>query len=229
MEIVAIIPARGGSKGIPHKNIIDFAGRPLVYWSIKAAIKSKYINAVYVSTDDDKIAKVSAKSGAKVIKRPSRLAQDTSTSEVALKHAIREIRKDVKKIDYVVFLQATSPLRETKDIDMAIEQIIREKADSSLSVARLDAYFLWKMNGKKPVSINYNYKKRKRRQNYKGVLFNENGSIYVFKPDILMKHNNRFGGRMILFEMDLWKSFQIDSLEELKLCQDIFISRKLKI
>lgn len=228
-NIITIIPARGGSKGIPHKNIIDFVGKPLLSWSIKAAKKSKYVSGVFISTDDDNIAKVATRYGAKVIKRPAKFAQDTSTSEAALKHALSEIEKTGKRIDYVVFLQATSPLRETADINGAIEKIIKEKADSLLSVARLDAYFLWEEKKNKYISLNYNYKKRKRRQNYKGVLFNENGSIYIFKPEVLKRYNNRLGGKITIFEMDLWKSFQIDTIDELNLCQDVFKSKKLSI
>ena len=106
-NIAAIIPARGGSKGIPKKNIIDFCGKPLIGWSIEDAIQSKYIDTVYVSTDDREIAYISIEFGAEIINRPVDISGDTATSESALKHAI--ITKKLYGCEYIVFLLATSP------------------------------------------------------------------------------------------------------------------------
>ena len=188
---IAIIPARGGSKSIPKKNIVDFMGKPLLAWSIEDAKGSAFVDEVYVSTDDKDIAKVSEMYGAKVIWRPEEISGDFSPSEEALKHALGEIGKtDQEKIDYVVFLQATSPLRETKDIDNAIKKIIAEDADSLFSGAEIGDFFIWRRNGDTLESLNYDYKERKRRQDF-GEQFVENGSIYIFKPEILFAHNNR--------------------------------------
>ena len=140
--IIAIIPARGGSKGIPKKNIKFLNGKPLITYSIENVIKSKYIDEVFVSTDDKKISLIAKKYGAKIINRPKILARDTSSSESALKHAVEEIEKLGIKIDLVVFLQATSPMRGKYDLDRAIEKFFKEKLDSLFSAQR--SYFnIW--------------------------------------------------------------------------------------
>lgn len=225
-NIVALIPARGGSKSIPKKNIIDFCGKPLLVWSIEDAKDSSLIDDVYVSTDDKEIAEVSEKYGAEVIWRPKEISGDFSPSEEALKHAINEIYKsNPQKIDYVVFLQATSPLRETKDIDNAIKKIISEDADSLFSGAEIGDFYIWKEKKNQLKSLNYDYKNRKRKQDF-GEQFVENGSIYIFKPEILFKYNNRLGGKIIISKMEFWKSFQVDSWDDLKFCGDLFKIKK---
>jgi len=127
-NVITIIPARGGSKSIPRKNIIDFCGKPLIVWSIEQAQKSKNIQEVFITTDDREITEVARQSGAVVIQRPRELATDIASSEAALLHAIAVIEKQ-RKIDLVVFLQATSPLRENADIDNAIDRFLSEGAD----------------------------------------------------------------------------------------------------
>jgi len=219
---VAIIPARGGSKSIPKKNIIDFCGKPLLNWTVGQAKASKYIDDVYVTTDDDDIVKVAKRCGAKIIKRPKNISGDKSSSELALKHAIKKIEGEEKiKIEYVVFLQATSPLRETKDINSAIEIIKKEKTDSLFSGARLGDFYIWKKIGGKLNSINYDYKNRKMRQDF-GEQYVENGSIYIFKPEVLFKYNNRFGNSISISQMEFWKSFEVDEHEDLELCETFF-------
>ncbi len=221
-NIIAIIPARGGSKGIPKKNIVDFCGKPLIAWSIQHAKKSKKIDTVYVSTNDKEIASISEQYEAKVIWRPEEISKDLSPSEDALKHVLNEISKNnPEKIDYVVFLQATSPLRETKDIDNAIDKIIFENADSLFSGAELGDFYIWKEIRGQLKSLNYDYKNRKQRQEF-GKQFVENGSIYIFKPEILFKYNNRLEGKIVISEMEFWKSFEIDKLDDLKFCKELF-------
>ncbi len=225
-KIIAIIPARGGSKGIPKKNIVDFCGKPLVTWSILQAKKSKKINTVYVSTDDKEIALISEQCGARIIWRPKKISEDLASSEEALKHVVNKIyKKDPKKIDYIVFLQATSPLRETKDIDNAIDKIIAENVDSLFSGAELDDFYIWREKKDQLMSLNYNYKNRLRRQDFEkqyGKHFVENGSIYIFKPEILFKYNNRLGGKIVISKMEFWKSFEIDNLDDLRFCEEFF-------
>lgn len=227
MNVVSIILARGGSKGIPKKNIIDFCGKPLLAWSIEHARSAKDVSAVHVSTDDKEIAKVAEEFGAKVIWRPAELSGDTASSEVGLKHAIDEITgNDYKKLDYVVFLQATSPLRETKDIDNAVNLIISEKADSLFSGADLKDFCIWKKKDGELNSVNYDYKNRGRRQDF-GEQYVENGSIYVFKPEVLFASNNRLGGKIVISKMEFWKSFEIDEPEDIEFCKNIFTIKLL--
>ena len=221
MQIVAIIPARGGSKSIPKKNVMDFCGKPLIAWSIKQALNCDLINGVYVSTDDPEIAEVSKKYGAEVVERPTELAMDTSSSEQALLHAVKHIEENSgKKIDIVIFLQATSPLREPSDVDNALQKLIDEDADSLFSAAVLDDFLIWGIvNGAGALtSINYDYRNRGLRQS-REKQYVENGSIYIFKPEVLRKENNRLGGKITPYEMEFWKTYEIDTYEDIEIPQ----------
>lgn len=219
MYTVAIIPARGGSKVIPKKNIMDFCGKPLIAWSIEQALGCSLINDVFVSTDDAEISRVSEKYGANIIVRPSEIATDTSASEDAILHAIDEIEKESGcTIDIVVFLQATSPVRETSDIYGAIRKFIDDEADSLFSAAVLDDFLIWGNVDGRFVSINYDYKNRGLRQD-REKQYVENGSIYVFRPEILRKEKNRLGGNIIIYEMEFWKIHEIDTYEDIEICQ----------
>ena len=225
MNIVAIIPARGNSKGIKNKNIINFCDKPLIYWTIQLSLGSKYINEnVYVSSDSEEILNLSNSYGARIIKRPEELSTDNSTSEIALLHAINNIEKTTN-IDLVVFLQCTSPLRESGDIDNAIEYFIKNELDSLFSATNMKDLCLWRRFNKELKSINFDYKSRLMRQNIEPQ-FSENGSFYIFKPDILKKYNNRFGGKIGLYEMDSWKIYEIDDKEDIEIC-DYFMKTKI--
>lgn len=217
MKIIAIIPARGGSKGIPGKNVMDFCGKPLIAWSIEYALASKYIKNVYVTTEDKEIADVSKKYGANIIQRPAELATDTSSADDALMHALGKILEQ-KEIDIVVFLQPTSPVREIDDIDNSLDLFLSEGADSLFSATMLDDICLWKDKENRLQSITYDYLNRGRRQDRKPYYL-ENGSIYIFKPDVLTKFRNRLGGSIVTYLMPKWKSFEIDSLEDIEICR----------
>jgi CMP-N,N'-diacetyllegionaminic acid synthase len=224
--IISIIPARGGSKGLPKKNIVDFCGKPLIAWSILQSKESKLVDEVYVSSDDDEIIDISHKFGAKTINRPKELATDFSKSEEALMHAISIIENKID-IGLVVFLQATSPLREKKDIDKAVTEFKAQKFDSLFSAAKLEDFFIWSKEPDGFKSLNYDYKDRIRRQDA-GLQYVENGSFYIFKPFVLRKYNNRLGGRIGVYEMEFWKTWEIDSIEDKELCEWYFKKRILK-
>jgi N-acylneuraminate cytidylyltransferase len=222
MKIATIIPARGGSKGIPKKNIVDFCGRPLISWSIQQSIGCSLIDRTYVSSDSEEILTVSESFGAASILRPEYLATDTSTSEEAILHAMEKIEKDIGSVDLFVFLQATSPLRESLDIENAINTFREENADSLFSSSELEDFFIWHVNDEGNLdSFNYDYQKRKRRQDV-NKQYVENGSIYVFKPEVMRKNNNRMGGKIATSTMEFWKSHEIDSMEDLELCEWYF-------
>ena len=217
-HIVGVLPARGGSKGIPKKNLIDLCGKPLIVWTIEHALGSSSIADFYVSTENEEIADVSRRSGAKVIRRPDELAGDTATSESALLHALNVIEAQGPSVDLVVFYQATSPLRKADDTDLAVEEFHRDQADSLFSGTRLDDATFWMQRDGVCESVTYDYKNRGRRQDRAPVIL-ENGSIYIFRPSVLRTLENRIGGNMAIYLMPLWQSTQIDSLEELDLCQ----------
>lgn len=219
MTVAVIIPARGGSKGIPRKNLIDFAGRPLLYWSVAQALGSDQVDDVYVTSDSDEILQSAEQWGAIGIRRPADISGDTASSESALRHAIDAIGAP---LELVVFLQATSPLRRATDIDGAITHFRNSQADSLFSGARLEDFIVWHREATDLRCLNYDWRARKRRQERGGMTYVENGSIYVFKPELLRDTNNRLGGRIEIFEMDLWQSFEIDDLEQAELCEILF-------
>jgi CMP-N,N'-diacetyllegionaminic acid synthase len=222
MSIKAIIPARGGSKGILKKNIVDFAGKPLLAWTIEQAKKASYIDAVYVSSDDDEILEVAKEHGANPIKRPPEISGDKATSESCLLHALQHMNAP----SAAVFLQATSPLREPQDIDHAIKKFNKEELDSLFSATPLEDFFIWRVNKAHVMSYNYDYRERKRRQDISGQIV-ENGSFYIFKPSVLAEHNNRLGGKIGYSLMDSWKLHEIDNLDDLELCEYLFKKKGL--
>jgi N-acylneuraminate cytidylyltransferase len=220
-ETVAVIPARAGSKGIPGKNLIPLCGRPLIEWSVRQALAAKEIDSVWVSSDGEEILEVAARAGARQIRRPAELASDTASSESAWLHALDAIDAEGVAVARVVGMQATSPIREATDLDQALRQFERERLDSLLSVTEIQDFFVWEgaTDGTfRPV--NYDYRQRRRRQAIRPQ-YRENGSFYVFRPELLRKEGNRLGGRIGAFVMPTHKIFQIDSPEDIVLCEAI--------
>ncbi len=209
VPVVAIIPARGGSKSLPGKNVRLLNNKPLIAYSIEAACEAKMVNQVYVSTDDPHIAQISTDYGASIIHRPPEFATDTASSESALLHALETIEEIAIQPELVVFLQCTSPLRTSTDIDLAIQQLREEKADSLLSVSPSHR-FLWEEVNGWAKSINYDYRQRPRRQDM-NPQYVENGSIYIFKPWIIKEYKNRLGGKISLFPMGEVAAHEIDT------------------
>lgn len=218
MSVVAILLARGGSKGVPRKNLIDFCGKPLMVWSIEQCLAAQGIDSVWVSSDSAEILEVAIAHGAHAIQRPDELAGDTATSESGLLHALEVIERQQGPVDLVVAPQATSPLREAADLERGLAVFATGQYDSlfSCSVAE-DLYFWQRAPSGELESVNYDWRNRKRRQDH-APQYIENGSFYMFQPQVLRKFNNRFGERIGMVEMEFWKTFEIDSIETLRLC-----------
>jgi N-acylneuraminate cytidylyltransferase len=218
MEVIAIIPARGGSTRLPKKNLLPLAGKPLVAHSIEQARASQSISRTIVTTDNDEIAAVARGFGSEVVRRPENLAGDAATSESALAHALETLKETEGYVpELVVFLQCTSPIRCATDIDRAVQMLSLQKADSLLSVCRTHT-FLWRRGLSSVESVNFDYRNRRRTQDMPEE-FVENGSIYVFKPWVLEKCNNRLGGTIALYEMGFWTAWQIDTQDDFDLCE----------
>jgi N-acylneuraminate cytidylyltransferase len=218
-NVIAIIPARGGSKGLPKKNILPICGIPLLAHSIRQCQKSAYIDATYVSTDDPEISSVALDFKAMVIHRPPGYPTDTSSSESVLVHAITHLHQNSLHCDLIIFLQCTSPLRSSYDLDRTIEQFYHEQADSLLSISPSHA-FLWKNSADGPISTNYDFKHRPRRQD-RDSEFIENGSFYIFKPKLLMETNKRLGGKISMYVMTQ-RTIDIDNLSDFQLAETLF-------
>lgn len=219
-KIVAIIPARAGSEGIPNKNIISICNKPLLAWSVLHAKHTPEIDSVWVTSDGDDILHIAEQYGAYPIKRPKSLSSSTASSESAWIHAIQEVKKKIGDIDLVVGMQATSPIRGLNDLSHAINSLIKNDYDSLLSASKIEDYFIWEIDNDCPKPVNYNKNQRSMRQDIKKSYL-ENGSFYIFKPTILEKENNRLGGKMGIYNMEKHKMFQIDNLEDIKLCESI--------
>ncbi|KAF5431160.1 N-acylneuraminate cytidylyltransferase [Candidatus Methanophagaceae archaeon] len=223
-KIIAIIPARGGSKGIPRKNVRLIAGKPLIAYSIEAALNSKYIEKAVVSTEDGEIAKISKKYGAEVIERPMELATDTAPTEPVLEHVVKWLQEqEGYKPDIVVLLQPTSPFRTSEHIDEALDIFLNDDCDSLLSVCPSSA-FVWKMGAAGAYPINYDFKNRPRRQD-KEHEYQENGAIYITTYNSLMENHNRLGGKIGLYIMPEVYSVEIDTEFDFYLCEQIINSR----
>lgn len=223
---VAIIPARGGSKGVPRKNVRMVAGRPLLAWSIADGLESARVGRVYVSTEDAEIKRTVLACGADVIDRPAELAQDATSSEAVLLHALESIAANGGgEPDLVVFLQATSPIRTGAEIDEAVARLEESGADSLLSVSPAHV-FLWGEQEGRGVPLNHDWQHRSRRQDLPPQ-YRENGSIYVFKPRVLRQGGNRLGGKIVLFKMSEEAGVDIDSETDLELA-DFWMRRKLE-
>jgi N-acylneuraminate cytidylyltransferase len=223
-SVLAIIPARGGSKRLPRKNVALVAGVPLIAHSVRHAIGARRVDATVVSTDDPEIAAIAAAEGAEVVDRPADLSSDGATSESALLHVL-DSRRALGHEDpnLVVFLQCTSPIRRSADIDRAVEQLEEEGADSLMSACE-NTRFIWAVGTEGPRSLNYDYRNRRRDQELEPQ-FQENGSIYVVRPALLRATRNRLGGKIAIYAMDVWSSFQVDSPEDLELCDWILRGR----
>ncbi len=229
MHTVAVIPARGGSKGLKNKNIYPVAGKPLLAWTILQALASECIDKVFVTTDDPAIARVASEYGAEVIVRPAELSGDKASSESAILHAVGVIEKDFQMpISTIVFLQATSPLRKPGDIDGAVDIFRREGADSLISVTKADDLTIWESKEGKWSSLNFDYRNRGMRQD-RPAQFIENGSIYIFKPETLVAFGNRIGAKLSAYEMEFWQTWEIDTIEEIDLIEFYLYKKNLAL
>lgn len=210
LNILTIIPARGGSKGIYSKNIQLVGGLPLLAWNIKAAKGSKYINRIVVSTDDIAIANVAKKYGGEYIWRPSDISGDTASSESALLHVLETLNNNEGYLpNLIVFLQCTSPLTSSKDIDNCIEKLINENADCATTVTNFH-YYLWKKNEDGTAEgINHDKNYRSRRQD-REPQYLETGAVYVMRTEGFLKHKHRFFGKTVVAEMPAERVHEID-------------------
>lgn len=217
MKVLSIIPARGGSKGIPKKNIIDLNGKPLIAYTIEASLKSKYITKTIVSSDSEEILDISQRYGAEVLKRPYKLSLDTTASEPVISHVLENI-ENINEYDYLILLQPTSPLRDEKDIDFAFEKLLNEKANGLISCKEIDnkclkAFIKNDIGFLKGICNNeYPFM---RRQDLPKVLM-PNGAIYIIKVKEFLINEKLFGEKIISYEMSEEKSLDIDTLEDLE-------------
>lgn len=218
---LAIILARGGSKRLPRKNVLKLNGKPLIAWSIKAGLNSKYIDKVVVSSDDDEILEIAKKYGANTIKRPAKLANDEASSFVAIKHTI----ENSEKYDFIVLLQPTSPLRDESHIDESIELLELKKSDAIISVSEVEHSPLW--CNKLPDDENMenflpNEILNKRSQDL-DKFYRLNGAIYICETNKLLQEETFFLKKNIhAYIMPKLNSVDIDDELDFKIAEALF-------
>lgn len=209
---LAIIPARGGSKGVPRKNLRDLAGVSLVGHAIEAAKRSNLVGEVVVSTDDADIARTARRHGARVIERPAALAGDEASSESALLHALATLGVEGASERIVAFLQCTSPLTLPEDIDGTIDQV-RQGADSAFTAAPFHR-FVWIADQNGARGVNHDPRARMRRQD-RTPEWIETGAVYAFRIGGFLAHRHRFFGRIVMHAVPESRAWEIDTEDEL--------------
>ncbi len=213
MKIVSLITARGGSKSVPLKNIIDINGKPLIWYSINASLNSN-VNETWVSTEDSKIKTVSIECGAKVIDRPKELADDIIMPDASILHFAENV-----DFDLVVFIQPTSPMIKPEYINEGIQKVIHKGYDSSFAVVREHWTPTW-IATKRPHPIGWDINNRPRRQD-RSDIYREAGMFYVTKREHLLKSKLRYSGKIGPVEIPVKDGVDINTIEDIDLVRKL--------
>ena len=216
-KILAVIPARGGSKGVPRKNVRELAGKPLICWTIDAAKESKYIDRLILSSEDDEIISVAKAVGCDVpFIRPENLASDTAAGVDVLCHAVEHVGED---FDYVVLLQPTSPLRQSSDIDGAVQLCVDQNVASVVSVveATKSPYWMYHMQCDCALSPFVENSAANRQQ--LPQVYALNGAVYVLRIASLLKNRKIMSAETIGHVMPEERSYDIDSETDFLICE----------
>lgn len=225
MNILCVIPVRGGSKGIPGKNARLVAGKPLLVWTIEQALAVRPGLDVLVSTDDENLAEIARSAGADVpFLRPAELAQDTTQTEPVILHAIAHREAEGRRPDAVMLLQATSPVRLDGTLDRAVAQFVESDVDSLVGVVPQTPFF-WHPpeTDDATATADYDPAARPRRQDLgmRDYFYKETGSLYLTKTEIYERERNRIGGRVGLFVMEEAEGVDIDTLVDLRIAEQV--------
>lgn len=225
MECLAIIPARGGSKGIPRKNIRPLLGKPLIAYNIEQARQARLVNRVVVSTDDPEIGAISRQYGAEVVWRPAEISGDTAPSEAALLHALEHLRQtEGYQPDLLAFLQCTSPLTLAEDIDGAIQTLLDAEADTALAAIPFH-YFIWKIDETgAAVGVNHDKRVRPLRQQ-RQPQYLESGAVYIMRVPGFLQARHRFFGKTVLYEMPPERRLEIDDVVDFQVAETLMRSQ----
>ncbi len=229
MKSYAFVFARGGSKGLPRKNIKRLAGKPLLCYSIDVALAAPSINKVFVSTDDLEIAAVAEDAGAIVIKRPQELATDQTPEWLAWRHAIEWAATKFGRFDNFVSLPATSPLRSVSDVEAAIHKLLKEAADVCIAVtpANRSPYFnMVKYNQTGYVELLNKPEGEVSRRQDAPVVFDVTTVVYVSRPDFILNNYGLFSGTVAAIEVPKSRAVDIDDIYDFQLAEAVLLSEK---
>ena len=217
MEVLAIIPARGGSKGIPGKNIKDLSGHPLIYYSIKAGQESKYVTRTVLSTEDEKIKEVAQQEcGCEVVDRPAELAKDeTKTIPVLIQVCDYLEEKEGYKPDVVVLLQPTTPTRNATMLDEAFELFLNNDCDSVFAAQSIGTtHSMWRQSPSTKefeCLVDYRHRPRRQEEHLHYPLYKETGSIYIIKTDVMRDVYDFIGKKPLIY---ISEAIDIDTAED---------------
>ena len=225
-RLLAIIPARGGSKRLPGKNTMELCGKPLVAWTIEAALGSKYIDRVIVSTDDDNVVMISDKYGADIpLLRPIELATDEATSIDVVLHLLTQLEHEGEEYDYTILLQPTSPLRTTDDINKSIDLLKDRRSDAVISVCEVEHSPLWCNTISDDGDLSYFLKRsilNKRSQDLEQY-YRLNGAIYLCSVERIREENTFFlSSNSVAYKMSQKRSVDIDNEIDFLLAESLF-------
>ena len=225
-RVLALIPARGGSKGIPRKNLVPLGGKPLMVWTIEAALQAEMVGRVVVSTEDAEIAEAALGAGAEVVARPGELAGDTTHTEPVLVQALADLRAREGYVpEVVVLLQPTSPLRGAGVIDRGVRLLLETGCDCVVGVAPIqNAHLQGTLGEGGRWQPEYRYGERLFSQQARAK-FSENGALYVFRRTVLETYGNRLGGDVRALVMDMLESVDIDDAADLTRAESIIDNR----
>ncbi|MBT3351002.1 MAG: acylneuraminate cytidylyltransferase [Nitrospinaceae bacterium] len=218
-EVLAIIPARGGSKGLPGKNLRTIGGVSLVGRAVLAALAAPSVTRVVVSTDSDEISKEVIKVGAEVVRRPESISGDEATSESALVHCLEELRdQEGYQPELTVFLQCTSPLLLSEDIEGTVRALGEANADCAFAVAKFQRV-IWRFDASGEIKgVNHDARSRQRRQERKPE-YVETGSVYVMKTASFLSAGYRFCGKLVTYEIPHNRSLEIEDETDLEIAE----------
>lgn len=215
---VALIPARGGSKGLKKKNLYPVKNKPLISWTIESAISSHSLDKIFVSSDDDSILEIASKKGVNCIERPANLAEDSSSMESVIMHSIKEIDKQCIEFKYLILLQPTSPLRDSEDIDSACKKFIQLKADSLISVSNIESSVLKTLvkddNGFLKPAFDDKFPSMNRQQ--LPLAYKPNGAIYIVNKKLFLDNPTLLQKNTAMYEMKEDKSIDVDSINDIQ-------------
>jgi len=225
VTVLAIIPARGGSRGVERKNVRLLAGKPLIVHTIEHALQSQLVDRIVVSTDDAEIAEISRNNNAEVVWRPAEISGDRASSESALLHVIEYMKKaEGYRPDLIAFLQCTSPLTLPEDIDGTIQVLLDSEADSALAVTPFH-YYLWGQDSQgEIVGINHDKRIRPLRQE-RDLQYLETGAVYVMRTKGFEEAKHRFFGKTAIYVMPPERCLEIDEPVQFAIAEVLLIAR----
>ena len=219
-RFLIVVPARGGSKGVPRKNLRAVGGLPLIEWSIRSGQESSHSKTVVVSTDDDEIAQIATSAGALVVLRPAHLATDTSQTELTMAHAL-DVITDGDSYSHIVLLQPTTPIRRVGLVDQSIEKMMHDGSDSLVGVVE-SSPFIWK-GSRSNARPEYDVAQRPMRQFFAAsdLSYRETGNIYITTLDAFRKSGCRVSGKTSLFVLNTAEGLDIDTEFDIELADTL--------